>query len=66
MAVEDHPLFPKWKASLEDVISTKQLIDDAQTPGECRRLVKRTGMHLRDMRRSQMRFSSRRNKVPAD
>ena len=29
MAVENHPLFPTWKAALEELIRTKKLLESA-------------------------------------
>ena len=34
MPIEDHPLFPKWKEALEDVILTMELLARASNEGE--------------------------------
>ena len=34
MAVEDHPLFPKWKDALEELIRAKERLGHASTATE--------------------------------
>jgi hypothetical protein len=43
MAVEDHPLFPKWKARLEELLAAKTALDalDGASHGASRQAVAR-------------------------
>jgi len=43
VAVEDHPLWPKWKARLEELLAAKAAVDAAEgaSSGTARQLVAR-------------------------